>query len=154
MEVHHQQCPPLPALILYNTTLMDIGACRSVLIDLRDTKLCTILTDAIFHALWYLRQRGGMIAKGLISSDSDGLIRSPDALGTRTEGSTVRLIIGRDEVIHAIDLIHVMSLTHGIAFRNNGTLCLLDRSAHVGFQFRTLYLTIAMNGIDFLIVVE
>ena len=71
-----------------------------------------------------------MITEGLIGSDSDGLIRSPDALGTRTEGTTIGSVIGRDEVLNAIDLIHVMPLAHRITFRNDGALCLLDGTTH------------------------
>ena len=48
----------------------------------------------------------------------------------------------------------MMPLTHGVTFGDDGSFRLLDRSAHVGFQFRTLHLTIAMNGIDLSIVVE
>ena len=48
----------------------------------------------------------------------------------------------------------MMSLTHRIAFRNDGALCLLDGTTHIGFQLRTLHLAVAMNGIDFPIVIE
>ena len=133
---------------------MDIGTGCCILINFGDSKLRAILTDTIFHALWDLCQRSRMIAEGLIGCNGDGLVRSPDALGTRTEGTTVRFVIGRDEVIHAIDLIHVMPLAHRIAFGNDGALSLLDGTTHVSFQLRTLDLTIAMNGIYLTIIIE
>ena len=154
MEVHHQQRPPLSVLILYNTTLMDIGTGCCILINFGDSKLRAILTNTIFHTLRHLCQRSRMITEGFVSGDGDGLIRSPDALGTRTEGTTIRHIIGRDEVIHAVDLIHVMPLTHRIAFGNDSALCLLDRATHISFQLCALDLTIAMNSIDLSIVIE
>ena len=113
-----------------------------------------ILTNTIFHTLRHLCQRSRMITEGFVSGDGDGLIRSPDALGTRTEGTTVRFVIGRDEVIYAVDLIHVMPLAHCITFRNDGVLRLLNGATHSRFQLCALDLTIAMNTIDLSIVIE
>ena len=48
----------------------------------------------------------------------------------------------------------MMSLSHSIALWNNGALRLLDRSAHVWFQFRTLHFPVAVNGINLPIVVK
>ena len=48
----------------------------------------------------------------------------------------------------------MMSLAHSIAFGNDGALRLFDRTTHIGFQFRTLDLAVAMNGIYLPIVVE
>ena len=95
-----------------------------------------------------------MIAEGLIGRDGNRLVRSPDALGTTAESAAIRTVISRDEVIHPIDLIHVMSLAHSVALGYNRPLRLLDRTAHIRFQFRTLHLAVAMNGIDLPIIVE
>ena len=48
----------------------------------------------------------------------------------------------------------MMALADGIALRDDRTLRLFDRTAHVGLQFCTLYLAIAMNGIDFPVIIE
>ena len=154
MEIHHQQCPPLSVLILNDTTLMDICAIRCILIDLGDIKLRAILTNTIFLTAWNPSDRSCMIAESLVGSDGDGLVRTPDALGTRTESTAIRFVIGRDEVIYAVDLIHVMPLAHCITFRNDGVLRLLDGTTHISLQLRTLDLAIAMNGINLPIVVE
>ena len=95
-----------------------------------------------------------MIAEGLIGRDGNRLVRSPDALGTTAESAAIRTVISRDEVIHPIDLIHVMSLAHSIALGYNRAFRLLDRTTHIRFQFRTLHLAVAMNGIDLPIIVE
>ena len=154
VEVHHEQSPPLSALVFNDATLVDVAACRSILIDSGNGKARTILANAILYVIGNLRQWCCMIAKGLVSCNGDGLIGAPDALGTRTECTTVGLVIGRNEVVHATYLIHVVTLAHSIALRNDDALGSLDRTTHVCLQLCTFHLTIAMNGVDLAIVVE
>ena len=47
-----------------------------------------------------------------------------------------------------------MTLAHCITLRDNRALGLLDRTAHIRLQLRTLHFTIAVNGIYFSIVIE
>ena len=133
---------------------MNVGTSGSILINSRDAKCGAILANAVPHVTGNLRQWSGMVAKSLVSRDGDGLIRSPDALRARAERTTVGLVIGGDEVIHAAYLIHVVSLAHGIALRDNDTLGRLDGTTHVCLQLRTLHLAIAVDGINLTIVVE
>ena len=154
MEVHHQQRPPLAALILHDATLMNVRTGSSILVNLRDTKLGTIMADAVLFTLRYLSQRSCMVAEGLISSDGDGLIRSPDALRAAAEGAAIRAVVSRYKVVHAIDLIHVVALADSTALGDNRALGLLNGATHVGLQFGTLHLTITVDSIDLTIVVE
>ena len=80
VEVHHQQCPPLSALIFDNAALMNVGTCRGVLVNFRNTKLGTVLPYPMLDPLRHLCQRSSMVAKGFVGSDGDGLVGSPDAL--------------------------------------------------------------------------
>ena len=77
MEIHHEQCPPLSALVLYDATLVDVGAGCSVLVHWGNAEFRAVGHDAPTAPL---RQRCSMVAKGLVGGDGDGLIRSPDAL--------------------------------------------------------------------------
>ena len=154
VEVHHQQGPPLSTLVFNDAALMDVGTGRSIFVDRRNTKTCSVLTDAILHILRNLCQRCSIIAKGLISCDGDGFIGSPNAFGTRTERTTVGLVVRGDEIVHAIDFVHVMTLTHCIALRNDGTLGSLNGTAHVWLQLRTLYLSISMNSVNLAVIIE
>ena len=154
MEIHHEQSPPLSALIFHDTPLMDIGASRSVLIHFRDNELRTIFADAVFLTMWHLCGRGRMIAEGLIGSDGDRLVGPPDTLGTRTEGTTIGLVIGRDEVVDTTYFIYMMPLANCIALRNDGTLRLFDWTTHIWSQFCTLHFSVAMDGINLSVVIE
>ena len=154
VEVHHQQGPPLAALILYDTTLMDVRTGSGILVDLGDTELGAIMANAVLLILRHLRQRCCMVAEGLVSGDGDGLVRSPDALGTAAEGAAIGTVVGGDEIVHPVDLIHVVTLADGTAFRDDSALRLLYRTTHVRLQFRTLHLTIAVDGIDLPVIVE
>ena len=89
-----------------------------------------------------------------ISGDGDGLVGTPDALGTGAEGAAVGHVVGRDEVVHATYLIHVMALADGIALRDDGALRLFDRTAHVRLQLRTFHFAVAVDGIHLAVVVE
>ena len=144
----------MSALIFYDTALMDIGAGRGILVNLGNAKLSAIVSDAVLFTLRHLCQRSSMVAEGLIGSDGDGLIGSPDALRAATEGATVWSVVGGDEIVHPVDLIHVVSLADGIALGNDHALRLLNGSAHVGLQLRTLHLAVAMDGVYFPVVVE
>ena len=95
-----------------------------------------------------------MITECLIGSDGNGLVGPPNALRTGTEGTTIRTVIRRNEVIHTVDLIHMMALANGIALRDDRTLGFFDRTAHVGLQFCTFHLAITMNGIDLPVIIE
>ena len=48
----------------------------------------------------------------------------------------------------------MVSLTYSIAFRNDNTVGTLHRSTHVSLQFRTMHLTILMDGVDLAVVIE
>ena len=95
-----------------------------------------------------------MVAEGLVGRDGDGLVGSPYALRARAERAAVGLIVGGDEIIHAIDFIHVVAFAHGITLGNDGALGLVDGTAHVGFQLGAFHLAIAVDGINLAIVVE
>ena len=154
MEVHHQQRPPLTTLVFDNAALMDVAAGRGILVNTRNAKLCAILSYAVLHPLRHLCQWGSMIAEGFVGGDGDGLVGSPDALATRAEGTPIGLIVGRYEIIHPINLIHMMSLAHSIALGDDDTLGLFDGAAHVGLEFRTLYLAIAVDSINLAVIVK
>ena len=154
VEVHHQQGPPLSVLILDDTSLVDIRAGGGIAIDLRDSELRAILTDTVLHVARNTGDRCLMVAECFIGRDGDGLVGSPDALGTAAEGTSVGHIVGGDEVVHTIDLIHVMPLTDGIALRDDDTVGALHWTTHVGLQLRTVYLPIFMDGIDLPVVIE
>ena len=47
-----------------------------------------------------------------------------------------------------------MSLADAVALGNDDTIRTLDRTAHVGLQFRAMYLAVFMDGIDLAVVVE
>ena len=154
MEVHHQQRPPLTALILDDATLMDVRTGGGILVDLGDTELSTIMTDAVLLTLRHLCQRGGMVAEGLIGGDGDGLIRSPDALRSTAECAAIGFVVSRYKVVHAIDLIHVVPLADSVTLWDNRAFGLLDRPAHIRLQLGTLHLTIAVDGVNLAIVIE
>ena len=154
VEVHHQQRPPLATLILDDTALMDVRTSGSILVGLGDTESCSVMADAVLLTLRHLRQRCCMVAEGLIGSDGDGLIGSPDALRTAAEGAAIRTVVSRYKIVHAIDLIYVVTLADSTALGDNRALSLLNGTTHVGLQFGTLHLTISMDGIDLPIVVE
>ena len=154
MEVLHQQCPPRTVLRLYDTTLMGVGTSGGIFVDGSKTELRAVLANAILRATRHLSQRGCMIPVGLVGSDDARLVGSPDALRARTERASVRTVVGRDEVVRPIDLIHVVALANAVALRDNDAVGSLDRSAHVGLQLRTMYLTIFMDSVDLSVVVE
>ena len=56
VEVHHEQRPPLSALILDDTALMDVGAGRFVLIHLGNAELRAVMSDAVLLAPRHLSQ--------------------------------------------------------------------------------------------------
>ena len=133
---------------------MDVRTGGGILVDLGDTELGTIMTDAVLLTLRHLCQRGGMVAESLIGGDGDGLIRPPDALRAAAEGAAIGFVVSRYKVVHAIDLIHVVALADSTALWDNRAFGLLDRPAHIRLQFGTLHLTIAVDGVNLAIVVE
>ena len=133
---------------------MDIGACGSVLIDLGNTKHCTILAYTILSITRNLRDGCLMVAEGLVGCNSDGLVWSPDALGTTAQGATIRTVVGRYEVVHTVDLIHVMPFANTTALRDDDTVSTFHGTTHIGLQFRTMHFPILMDGIDLTIIVE
>ena len=56
VEVHHEQRPPLSALILDDTALMDVGAGRFVLIHLGNAELRAVMSDAVLLAPRHMSQ--------------------------------------------------------------------------------------------------
>ena len=95
-----------------------------------------------------------MIAVGLIGSDDARLVRSPYRLGTGAECTPVGAIVGGDEVVHSVYLIHMVALAYSIAFRDDGTRGTFLRTTHIWLQLGAFHFAIAMNGIDFSIVIE
>ena len=95
-----------------------------------------------------------MIAESLVSSNGNRLVRTPDTLGTGAQRTSIRLVIGGDQVIHPIDFVHVMTFPHGIALWYNGTFRLLYRTTHIWFQLRTLHLPITMDGVNLTIIIK
>ena len=154
VEIHHEECPPRAVLILNDTTLMGIGAGCGILIERAKAELRAVLADAVFHATWHLRERCGMVAVCFVCRDDTCLVRSPDALGARAKGAAIGLVVGRDEVVHAVNLIHVVSFSHTVPFGDDDTLRSLDGTAHVRFQFCTLHGAVAVNGIHLAVIVE
>ena len=95
-----------------------------------------------------------MVAKGFVGGNGNSFVRSPDAFGTTAEGTAIRHIIGRYDIIHTINLIHMMALADGIALGDNHTISTLNRTAHIRLQFGTVHLAILMDGINLTVVVE
>ena len=94
---------------------MGVGASSSVMVRHIYLDRSAVVNDATFN----LRHRTRMIAVGFVGSNGDGLVWSPDALRTRAECATIWLIVGRDKIVHAINLIHVMSFAYACSLRNN-----------------------------------
>ena len=111
---------------------MDVGAGCGILVNGRNAEAGTVLANAWLFAARHLCERSLMIAEGLVGGDDHGLIGAPDTLRARTECAAIGLVVGGDEVVHAVDLIHVMSLANSVAFRNDDTRRFFFRSAHVG----------------------
>ena len=154
VEVLHKECPPRAVLRLYDAALMGVGAGRRILVHRTEAELCAVLADAVFLAPRHLGQRGGVIAIGLVGGDDTGLVRAPDALRTGAERTTIGAVVGGDQVVHPVYLIHVMTLAHAVALRDNDALRALLRPAHIRLQFRTLHLAVAVDGIHLAVVVE
>ena len=133
---------------------MGIGAGGGVLVDGSELELRSVLADAVLRATRHLRQRGGVVAVGLVGGDDARLVRPPDALRARAECAAVGRVVGRDEVVHAVNLVHVMAFAHAVTFRNDDALGALDGSAHVGLQFGTLHRAVAVDGVHLAVVVE
>ena len=133
---------------------MGVAASCRILVEGAEAEFRTVLADAVFRATRHLRQRGCMIAIGLVGGDDTCLIGSPDALRAAAKGAAVGQVVGRDEIIHPIDLIDVVPLAHTVTFRDDGALRLFDRSAHVWLQLRTFHFAVAVDGIDLPVVVE
>ena len=154
VEVLHKECPPRAVIELHDATLVGIGAGGGVLVDGAELELRAVLADAVLRATRHLRQRGGVVAVGLVGGDDARLVRPPDALRARAECAAVGRVVGRDEVVHAVNLVHVMAFAHTVTFRNDDALSALDGSAHVGLQFGTLHRAVAVNGVHLAVVVE
>ena len=154
MEILHEQSPPGTVVELHNATLVGVGAGRGILIDRAQGKLGAVLSDAVFLVARHLCQGGGMVSVGFIGSDDTRLIRAPDVFGARAECAAVGLVVGADEVVHAIDFIHVVSFPDTVSFGDDGACGSFYGTTHVGLQFRTFHLSVSVDGIDFPIVVE
>ena len=152
VEVLHEQSPPSAVLELHDTTLMGVGAGRGVLVHGAEAELRAVFADAVFLTARHLRERGGMITVGLVGGNHARLIGTPYRLRPRAQRATVGTIVGRDEVVHAVNLIHVVALPHSVAFGNDGARRAILRAAHVGLQLRAFHFAVAMNGIHLPIV--
>ena len=150
VEVHHEEGIPVALLRLHDASLVDVGACRGILVEGTQGKLGAVGHDAPLH----LGERGSVVAEGLVGGDGDGLVGSPDTLGARAERTSVGLVVSGDEVVHAIDLVHVVSLAHGISLGDDDAVGLLLGSAHVGLEFGAVYLTVAVYGIYLAVIVK
>ena len=150
MEIHHEQCIPLSSLGLYDASLVNVGASCCITIDRSQAELASIRHDTSID----LCERSSMIAKCLVSSDSDGLVWTPYALRTRTESTSVRQIVGRNDIVHTIYFICMMTLAYCIALRYDDTVGLFNRSAHVRLELSAVHFSISVNGINLAIIIE
>ena len=150
MEVLHEECPPRAVAILHDAALVGIGAGRGVHVDRAEAEAAAVGHDAAAP----LRQRRCVVAIGLVGGDDARLVRSPDALRPRTERATVGAVVGGDEVVHAVDLVDVVSLAYAAALGNDDALGALHGAAHVGLQLRTLHLAVVVDGVDLAVIVE
>ena len=48
----------------------------------------------------------------------------------------------------------MVTFTHTVALRNDNAVCAFYETAHIGLQFRTVYLAILMDSIDLTVVVK
>ena len=154
VEILHEKSPPRAVGSLHDTALMGIVAASGILAGRANRELCTIGANAVFLAARHLCAADAMVAIGLVGSDDARLIGTIYIIRARAQGAAVGHIIGGDEIIAAVDLIHVMALAHPVSFGDDDTLGALHRAAHVGLQLGTFHGAVAVDGVDLAVVIE
>ena len=154
VEVLHEERPPRAVGGLHNAALMGIAARRSVRVGRGDAEAGAVAADAVLLSTRHLREGRCMIAVGFIGGDDARLVRTIDIVRARAERAPVGHIVGGDEVVAAVDLVHVVPLAYPIALGDDDALGALHGAAHVGLQLGALHRAVAVDGVDFAVVVE
>ena len=154
VEVLHEQCPPLSALVLYDAALVNVAACRGVDVRFGQSELRAVVAYAILLSSWHLRESCCVVAVVLVGCDDTCLVGTPDVVGNGAERASVGHVVCRDEHVFAVNLIHVVSFANGRTVGYDDSVCALYGSAHVGLQLSAVHLAVAMYSIYLAVVVE
>ena len=150
VKVEHRHCPPFAIGQLHHTSLMNVGAGHGILVGWSYLYRVTIVGNASAE----LGHVSGMVAVSFAGTHHTHLVRTMDVFRAGTGHFTIRHIVGTEDVIHAVHLIYMVSFTHHVALFDNDTLSSFNRTAHIGLQFGTHHGAVAVDGIDFAIIVE
>ena len=154
VEILHEERPPRAIGSLHDAALVSVAARRGILVHGPEGELRAVLADAILRAAGHLRERGGVVAVGLVGRDHACLVRTIYIVRARAQCAPVGLIVGGDKIVFAFNLIHVVPLAYPVAFGDDDTLGALHGAAHIGFQLRAFYFAVAVDGINLAVVVE
>ncbi len=153
IEILHGYAPPFSIFGLHDTALMNSGTREHVVWSFVLSKLETLFGYGSSQTGIACSQ-GCRIPERLTSTDHTGLIRSVDIFGTGALHASHWRVVCRNDIIHPVDFIYMMSFTHRITFGYNHLFRTLDRSAEVGFQLGAGNVSVFVYGIDLTIVIE
>ena len=153
IEILHRYTPPFAVRSLHDSALMNGSTSQG-----NSIRLVVLELEAIFRQrttdAYIPHAPSSGVSERFPFADHAGFVRSPDTLASGTLHTSHRRIIGREDVVHTIDFIYMMSLSHCVTFRNHHLAASLYRTTEVRFQLRHGHIAVFMHGIHLSVIIE